>query len=429
MATATQTMTKLEKASAAFRKHLPDLNTPRFQEAKQQDAYSYAEAFQKNHVPPWLYNLTKAWEKLYEEPYKGVTSDGNIIPDLFKIQDEGVDTGKIVQATENLLSKLSPEQKSKLQYPVNAHEWRAWSNPEFLLRPFGLRLEEQDESVARAILAVIEASLSPEGYEKALGAMRINHFLGEVCEIPKIMNKYSYNFLLFGTPSTTEAWGWNMYGHHLCLNVFLKGSQIVISPTFTGAEPNVVDDGEFYGTQILHPEGDLGLKLMQSLPESQQKRAQIFKKLRDPGMKQTGDLTVDRWNRDDQRHLCGAFRDNRIVPYEGVRVSEFTSEQKNLILDIAEQFLLYHPKKAREIRKAQIKEHFDNAYFSWIGEYGDDDPFYFRIQCPIIIFEFDHHSGVFLTNEEPAKFHIHTIVRTPNGGDYGNALRNPAEKL
>lgn len=259
--------------------------------------------------------------------------------------------------------------------------------------------------------------------------MRINHFLGEVCEIPKIMNKYSYNFLLFGTPSTTEAWGWNMYGHHLCLNVFLKGSQIVISPTFTGAEPNVVDDGEFYGTQILHPEGDLGLKLMQSLPESQQKRAQIFKKLRDPDMKQTGDLTVDRWNRDDQRHLCGAFRDNRIVPYEGVRVSEFTSEQKNLILDIAEQFLLYHPKKAREIRKAQIKEHFDNAYFSWIGEYGDYDPFYFRIQCPIIIFEFDHHSGVFLTNEEPAKFHIHTIVRTPNGGDYGNALRNPAEKL
>lgn len=340
-----------------------------------------------------------------------------------------METGKIVEAAEHLLSKLSPEQKSKLQYPVNAQEWRAWSNPEFLLRPFGLRLEEQDESIARAILAVLEASLSPEGYQKALGAMRINHFLGEVCEIPKIMNKYSYNFLLFGTPSTTEAWGWNMYGHHLCLNVFLKGSQIVISPTFTGAEPNVVDDGEFYGTQILHAEGDIGLKLMQSLSETQQKRAQIFKKLRDPAMEQAGDLTVDRWNRDDQRHLCGAFRDNRIVPYEGIRVSEFTPEQKDLVLDIAEQFLLYHPKKAREMRKAQIKEHFDNTYFCWIGEYGNDDPFYFRIQSPVIIFEFDHHSGVFLTNEEPAKFHIHTIVRTPNAGDYGNALRKPAEKL
>ena len=36
--------------------------------------------------------------------------------------------------------------------------------------------------------------------------------------------------------------------------------------------------------------------------------------------------------------------------------------------------------------------------------------------------EFDHHSGVFLTNAEPAKCHIHTIVRAPNGNDYGKEL-------
>lgn len=35
----------------------------------------------------------------------------------------------------------------------------------------------------------------------------------------------------------------------------------------------------------------------------------------------------------------------------------------------------------------------------------------------------DHHSGVFLNNEEPAKFHIHTLLRTPNAGDYGFAMR------
>ena len=27
--------------------------------------------------------------------------------------------------------------------------------------------------------------------------------------------------------------------------------------------------------------------------------------------------------------------------------------------------------------------------------------------------EFDHHAGVFLTIVEPAKFHVHTIMRTP----------------
>ena len=36
--------------------------------------------------------------------------------------------------------------------------------------------------------------------------------------------------------------------------------------------------------------------------------------------------------------------------------------------------------------------------------------------------EFDHHTGVFLTNEEPMTFHTHTIVRTPNGNDYGMDL-------
>ncbi|TVY86998.1 hypothetical protein LAWI1_G006529 [Lachnellula willkommii] len=63
-------------AAAPFRQYLPDLNTPRFQTGKDQDAYQYAEIFQKTQFPPWIYGLTKAWEKLLEEPYKGVTTDG-----------------------------------------------------------------------------------------------------------------------------------------------------------------------------------------------------------------------------------------------------------------------------------------------------------------------------------------------------------------
>lgn len=263
--------------------------------------------------------------------------------------------------------------------------------------------------------------------------MRINHFLGEIVQLPQIMNKYSYNFLLFGTPSTSPSspWGWLLYGHHLCLSVFFKGPQIVISPTFTGAEPNIIDSGEWAGTAILHKEGDLGLKLMQSLKLEQQQRAQTYKLLKDPAMKHTGDRLTDRWNEDDQRHLCGAFRDNRIVPYEGLPCtsSELSSSQQDLILTILHEFLLYLPEKSRAMKLQQVKEHFDETYFSWIGGYGDDDAFYYRIQSPVIIVEFDHHSGVFLSNKEPAKFHTHTIVRTPNAGDYGQALRGEMEKL
>jgi hypothetical protein len=52
----------------------------------------------------------------------------------------------------------------------------------------------------------------------------------------------------------------------------------------------------------------------------------------------------------------------------------------------------------------------------------DESPFYYRIQSPVLIIEFDHHAGVFLGNPTPEKFHIHTLVRTPNGNDYGMDL-------
>ncbi len=329
---------------------------------------------------------------------------------------------------ETVLHQLTPEQRAKVSYPINANEWRAWSNPEFLLRPFGLRLDDIEENVALSVLSVLKATLSFEGYEKAIAAMRINQFLGQICNMPKVMNQYSYNFLVFGTPSTDQPWGWSLYGHHLCLNVFLRGPQIVISPTFTGAEPNVIDKGPFAGTQILNAEAELGLKLMQSLPEDRKTKAQIYKLMRDPAMLQTGDLTKDRWNQDDQRHVCGAFRDNRIVPNEGIPVSEFTAEQQQIVLDIAYQAVIYLPETARKLRLDQVKSHFKDTFFCWIGNWGENDPFYFRIQNPVIIFEFDHHSGVFLSNTEPAKFHTHTILRTPNAGDYGATLRKPEDR-
>jgi hypothetical protein len=64
----------------------------------------------------------------------------------------------------------------------------------------------------------------------------------------------------------------------------------------------------------------------------------------------------------------------------------------------------------------------DDTHFCWIGETDGEHPFYYRIQSPVIMIEFDEHAGVFLSNEEPERFRIHTIVRTPNGNDYGMDL-------
>jgi hypothetical protein len=325
--------------------------------------------------------------------------------------------GAIVAAADALLAQLTPAQRELVSYHIDSPEWRSWSNPEFLLSDKGIRLDEVTPTVREAALALLRATLSPEGYAKALSAMRINGFLGELVNAPRVCNEFSYNLALFGVPSATSPWGFSFYGHHLCLNVFLYRTQVVLSPWFTGAEPNLIDSGRHAGTRILQAEEALGLRLMQSLPGEQQRAAQVYALLRDPAMPR------GRWNHDDQRHLCGAYRDNRVVPYEGVRVAEMGDPQRELVRGILRKYLLYLPERAREVRLREMEAWFSETWFCWIGGFGDEDAFYYRIQSPVVIVEFDHHSGVFLTNKEPAKFHIHTLLRTPNGGDYGMALR------
>lgn len=406
-----------------YRKHLPELNVPRFQIMHKQNAHEYVDGFKQGGNPPWLHALYMHWLELLKEPFRGVTSDGKVRPNLFEIQDEEVPIDQIVTSAEKLISQLPAENGKAIFYHIDDPKWRTWSNPEFLLSSKGIRLDEVSESVRNSALAFLQSILSPEGYEKAISAMRINGFLGELVNGAKVCNEFSYNLVFFGQPSTSRPWGISFYGHHLCLNIFFYKTQIIISPWFTGAEPNIIDSGPYAGTRILHEEERLGLKLMQSLSEKEQSRVQIYKLMKDPAMPK------GRWNHDDQRHLCGAYRDNRIVPYEGITVSSMTSRQQELVVKILEQYLLYLPRKSLEMQIARIKTFFSETYFSWIGGFSDTDPFYFRIQSPIILVEFDHHSGVFLSNKEPAKFHIHTLLRTPNGGDYGHALRPLCEPV
>jgi Protein of unknown function (DUF3500) len=75
-----------------------------------------------------------------------------------------------------------------------------------------------------------------------------------------------------------------------------------------------------------------------------------------------------------------------------------------------------------ELKMDEVKRHLGDLRFAWIGGTGDDDIFYYRIHSPVVLIEFDHHPGYGFVSEDPYKMHIHTMVRTPNGNDYGKAL-------
>jgi hypothetical protein len=75
-----------------------------------------------------------------------------------------------------------------------------------------------------------------------------------------------------------------------------------------------------------------------------------------------------------------------------------------------------------EVRLAEIRRYLDETYFAWIGTCDENSPFYYRIHSPVVMIEFDHQAGIALDNDVPSRNHIHTLVRTPNGNDYGKDL-------
>jgi hypothetical protein len=75
--------------------------------------------------------LAKKWLRNYREPFKGFTSDGNIIPGLWKASPNATGpTQAMVDSAQYLLSVASPNEKARFRHLVTAREWRAWSNPE-----------------------------------------------------------------------------------------------------------------------------------------------------------------------------------------------------------------------------------------------------------------------------------------------------------
>jgi len=362
---------------------------------------------------PRAQELFATWEQLYAESFRGITTNGQVIPDLFALRPEGAPTLPMIEAVNALVGQLSPEQKKTCCFAVDSKQWRHWQNTELYVEHYGLRLDEVPQPLRDAVMAVLRASMSQKGYELSRDVMRLNQFLGDLVGGPAVLGEWSYTFCLFGEPSMSAPWGWQLFGHHLVLNCFVIGEQMVLTPAFWGAEPNYADHGPFKGIHLFQDEERAGLTLMRSFSAEQQKRAIIYHSM------MGGDLPEGRRHFADNLHFGGAFQDNRIVPYEGLKGAELSPVQRRDLMDLIEKYLASLPSGPRTVRMSDVERHFAETHFCWIGGCSETSPFYYRVQSPVIFIEFDHHAGVFLTNPEPAKFHVHTIVRTPNGNDYG----------
>ena len=64
--------------------------------------------------------------------------------------------------------------------------------------------------------------------------MRLNEHALEITGKPEEYSEWFYWISIFGHPSPDEPWGWQIDGHHLNVNCFVLGDQMVMTPGLHG---------------------------------------------------------------------------------------------------------------------------------------------------------------------------------------------------
>lgn len=344
-------------------------------------------------------------ERALAEPLIGLTTDGTPVEELFAIAETGISTAPVRQAAERLLDTLTSEQREAMTFPVTHTEWRNWANVHAFPRE-GVSLDEMTETQREAAYTLLRESLSARGYQTSRDIMRLNHHLAELVDNFNSYGEHLYWVTMMGLPSADEPWGWQLDGHHLIINYFVLGDQIVMTPTFMGSEPTIAESGIYVGTAVMAEEQDFGFAFMQSLSAEQQRAAVL-----DP-VKRRGD------------NLAEMFSDNVVTPYQGIAATSLSADQRAGLLDLIALWVSHMPQAHAEVKMEEVRAHMDNTWFAWKGAVGPDAVFYYRVHSPVIWIEFDHQGPIALpgARDVAMRRHVHSVVRTPNGNDYGAEL-------
>jgi len=376
------------------------------------------------HAPAPVLEIVDQRAAHLRQPFAGVTSDGVVRSGFRSLDRPRVDTAPITEAAQLFLQALDREQRSRAVLPMDAQEWRMWLNVHMNHFRHGIMLEDLSQPVRDLALDVVRATLSARGFDQARSIMRINGLLAELTGDHEAFGEWPYFVSIFGKPSEDEPWGWQIDGHHLCINTVVLDGHTVTTPTFMGAEPRRVRQGALAGVSLFDPEEQLGLDLIRAMDSAQRSRAVIHPSIH------PNEIPTHLQNIFDGRMQAGAFHDNVVLPYQGVAGGDMTDAQRRLLMTLAGTYVGWSADAHAQVERQEVESHLDETWFSWYGGIGEDDPFYYRVHSPVILIEFDHHPGVAFDNWVPTRHHVHTVVRTPNGGDYGaDLLRQHHERF
>ena len=205
----------------------------------------------------------------------------------------------------------------------------------------------------------------------------------------------TFAVVIFGQPSETEPWAFQLDGHHVGVNVAITGADLTMAPSFIGTQPESFQLAD-ETVRPLKNGVDGAYELAMSLNDDQRRKA-VVQPTRG-------------------RIVTGPGADAHVPNTQGISVKEFSDEQKAKLMMLVECWVGDMPTAHATKKMQQVKESIDEMYFSWNGETDKDSDVSWRIQGPNLIIEYACQD----LGGNPLQ-HLHTMYRDPTN-DYGKQL-------
>ena len=300
-----------------------------------------------------------------------------------RLQTKQTLASAIATAATNFLATLDDAGQAKSRYAFSDSEryrWH-WTTPAGYPRN-GLPLNAMTAAQQTASLALLQASTSPVGYQKALDIMALQTDLGND---PK-----DYYVTIFGEPGGKVPWGWRFEGHHLSRNFTVAGEQVVMTPFFLGAWPTENPRG----LRAMPREEDAARELITLMSADQRNKA-IF--------------SANTLN----RHVTQ--NQSRVTPLAavGIAYADISAAQQALVQEIVQTYLSVLPDTvAAPALERIVATGWDTLHFGWAGPLEARRSHYYRLQGATFLLEFD--------NSRNGGTHIHSVWRDfdQDFGDY-----------
>lgn len=278
----------------------------------------------------------------------------------------------IVASANGFLSSLNEAQRSKVLFDFNDAAQRVkWSNlPTTMVPRAGLKMGDLSEAQKKAAMGLLATALSKRGYEKIQEIVEGDEQLklagGGRAGAPMFGRDLFYISIL-GKPSVKDPWMLQFGGHHLALNITMVGSEGILTPSLTAAQPaKYVVAGKT--VRPLGAENDKGFALINALDEGQRKQAILNYKVADL--------------------VLGPGQDGKTIQPEGLKASAMNASQQAMLLDLVGEWAAIVNEQAATARMAEIKSKLADTWFAWSGPTTNGTPAYYRIQGPTLVIEY-----------------------------------------